>query len=148
MKNRLPQSLKPAIILEIMALGFLLHRLSGLGYYTQISIVILFLILGVAWMGSTYRFECEGCGYIAEVSGGPDRGWKSKTITVFCARCRTLKDHGVATWNASSREWIESPDSKKCGQCGGSLVEWTAINGKCPFCGMKMIGRGLILNWD
>lgn len=41
-------------------------------------------------MGCTHRFRCQSCGYVAEVSGGPDSGFVVATQTMFCRDCDEL----------------------------------------------------------
>src|SRR5258705_376436 len=43
-------------------------------------------------MGRSYWFECSKCGYRAQVSGGPDRGFNFYLQTVSCVNCKRLFD--------------------------------------------------------
>ncbi len=43
-------------------------------------------------MGRTYLFECEKCGYRAQVAGGRDSGAQLVVQTIHCLDCRELHD--------------------------------------------------------
>lgn len=43
-------------------------------------------------MGTYFRFQCSGCGYEAETSGGRDAGMIGCTTTIHCHNCRRLYD--------------------------------------------------------
>lgn len=43
-------------------------------------------------MGRSYCFECNKCGYRAQVAGRPDRGREFFTETIACTECKQLYD--------------------------------------------------------
>ncbi len=102
-------------------------------------------------MGTWYLFRCPGCGYSAEVSGGPDVGEVSRTVTISCATCRKLRDAIV-----SEEPWKEPPDPvPEHPRCPGERTRkhrttvWTAP-GPCPRCG-SVIGMDDVeseILWD
>ncbi len=47
-------------------------------------------------MGRTYSFECEKCGYLAQVAGAFAEGTALAVQTIVCYECRTLTDAVVA----------------------------------------------------
>lgn len=102
-------------------------------------------------MGARLRFECDGCGYSAEVSGGRDFGEQAVTHTVACAHCRALFDvllgdvqsavlHGPLTKAELAR--IRCPNGE-----GHTLSEWGATR-LCPRCGEIMQALGGAMLWD
>ena len=72
-------------------------------------------------MGQHFQFRCDGCGYEAEASGGPDVGMAVATQTIACAKCKELVDVVTSKWKAG---------------------------GPCPRCGEKMRTGGLTALWD
>ncbi len=100
-------------------------------------------------MGAWYLFECESCGYRAEVSGGDDVGMASRTTTVSCEVCRELYDVVI-----SEEPWLAGrPDDKNPGnlQCPRSSEHrcspWEHP-GPCPKCGEQIRERGMTALWD
>jgi len=85
-------------------------------------------------MGSTSLFRCQQCGYHAEVSGGEDRGIRSRTRTVFCHNCRELTD-------------IDHESSRCLGCRSRRVTDWVADD-PCPRCGGVVDDEGLISFWD
>ncbi|HIK60458.1 MAG TPA: hypothetical protein EYF98_07180 [Planctomycetes bacterium] len=86
-------------------------------------------------MGSHYLFNCPGCGYSAEVSGGPDYGFSSQTETKVCTACRKVVDVLVG-----SREptLIQPEDLNCCPECEGrDLLPWGESR-PCPRCNGAM----------
>lgn len=53
-------------------------------------------------MGQLQTFECESCGYSAEVSGGDDAGMVVTITTISCGVCRELYD--VILWRVNEPE--------------------------------------------
>jgi len=43
-------------------------------------------------MGRTYEFECEKCGYLANIAGGAAEGLEFAVQTILCFDCRELQD--------------------------------------------------------
>jgi hypothetical protein len=82
-------------------------------------------------MGRIYRFECSACGYIANVSGGDDKGELFATRTVSCATCRALGD-----------AIVQSVGRLRCPMAGPrspahDITPWTHP-GPCPRCGAEL----------
>lgn len=57
-------------------------------------------------MGQISKFTCPGCNYEAEVSGGRDRGFFSRTATIACEQCKMLYD--VLVGKADSADGFEA----------------------------------------
>jgi hypothetical protein len=101
-------------------------------------------------MGATSRFQCQACGYEADVSGGPDVGFVVRTRTVSCPACRTLSDvtTGPSGEGLPGTDDIDPLSLNRCGSCGATdLVPWD--DGEpCPRCAGAMVNRGLVTLWD
>jgi len=99
-------------------------------------------------MGCRRELLCPACGYTAEVSGAPDDGFCSSTITVVCADCRALFDVPTAT-----RDYDGAPDwrevTPRCPRRRTHrITEWTCP-GTCPRCHAIMeAGPGMGVLWD
>jgi|LDZU01.1.fsa_nt_gi Zn finger protein HypA/HybF involved in hydrogenase expression len=97
-------------------------------------------------MGTLYHFECRSCGYSAEVSGGDDRGMRSRTTTILCETCSEL--HDVVT---STEPWIDEmvdPETLKCPKSKRHIVRKWEHPGICPKCGQDMDRVGMACLWD
>lgn len=99
-------------------------------------------------MGQLFQFRCDGCGYEAKVSGGPDCGFNVATQTIACANCKELVD--VVT----SRDPGNPKAPKLPLRCPRSrtvkhpVKKWKA-GGPCPRCGEKMPETAEVLvMWD
>jgi hypothetical protein len=90
-------------------------------------------------MGCQYSFACPRCAYLADVSGGPDRGFMARTVTVACLGCRELRDVEVATLNVT--------DAPPCASSGHSTTLW-AHPGPCPRCGETLNRGESTVDWD
>lgn len=90
-------------------------------------------------MGSWYEFGCGKCGYTVEVSGGPDVGMSSRTVTISCATCKRLRDVVI-----SEEPWKDPPDPVPLHpKCPSSRTRKHATTlwrdpGPCPKCGTRM----------
>jgi predicted RNA-binding Zn-ribbon protein involved in translation (DUF1610 family) len=121
------------------------------------------IIVGV---GALIEFSCPGCGYAAEVSGGPDMGMLVATQTMICFGCRTLVD--VTTGPSLS---LQPPTAKRrrCPRCRSRRFEpWGRIDDPetdwpltdrspgvpaearfdCPNCGETMTQGEVVASWD
>jgi predicted RNA-binding Zn-ribbon protein involved in translation (DUF1610 family) len=100
-------------------------------------------------VGGLYEFTCPACGYAADVSGGPDVGLASATVTISCATCRKLRDVVV-----SNEPWKRSPDAvPDHPRCPSSRTrvhktELWSHPGPCPQCGATMRVGTLTVIWD
>ena len=116
-------------------------------------------------VGALVQFSCPGCGYTAEVSGGPDRGMRVSTQTMICLGCRELVD--VTTGPAQS---LDPPSSKRrrCPRCrsrrfepwgsgenqmtrlpiGGAAEVAAEDRFDCPKCGQTMEAGDVVTHWD
>jgi hypothetical protein len=99
-------------------------------------------------MGQIRGFRCDGCGYKAEVSGGPDVGMAVTTQTVSCVACKQLFD--VVTsgdpGNASAPKLL-----LRCPRSRGAKHRVTAWNGgdPCPRCmGTMTVTNEVVALWD
>jgi len=87
-------------------------------------------------MGSLSSFECEKCGYTAEVSGGQDAGFEAATQTILCDGCRELVDVLVGKRKGADQGF--DPVSPRCPKCrGDSVTPWDESH-PCPKCGSSM----------
>ena len=73
-------------------------------------------------VGVLNAYACEGCGYTAEVSGGPDYGGISHTQTMACRNCQELVDVVIATEEEARARAVVG----RCPRCGRAarLVAW------------------------
>jgi predicted nucleic-acid-binding Zn-ribbon protein len=117
-------------------------------------------------MGALAKFTCPGCGYAAEVSGGPDTGMLVRTQTMICLGCRELVD--VETGPSLS---LEPPPLKRrrCPRCRSRRFEpwgraddhepdWSLADRSpevpatarfnCPKCGETMVEGAVVTLWD
>jgi hypothetical protein len=114
-----------------------------------------------AEVGRKYRFFCESCGYEAQVSGGPDRGWFAAAHTVSCPRCRELSDaelcnafHDISAFDLlrlSGHDlalWMQSQKKTRCGLDGRHAASLWSHPGPCPRCGTTLRREGPVAMWD
>ena len=98
-------------------------------------------------MGSHYAFCCLGCGYSAEVSGGPDYGFVAQTDTKVCNTCRAVVDVLVGTRDPNQ---ISTDELNQCPECDGNdLTPWDDSR-PCPRCNgtMKADPTSPTTMWD
>jgi hypothetical protein len=102
-------------------------------------------------MGALRQFTCNQCGYSAEVSGGADRGFVAKTLTVVCRICQEISDVSVGQWpdpDASSRGQVPTRITPRCPRRSSHPVQpWTPVD-PCPKCGGRMENKGMTVLWD
>jgi DNA-directed RNA polymerase subunit RPC12/RpoP len=98
-------------------------------------------------VGARQEFECTGCGATAVVSGGPDGGSFSQTMTVGCWTCGQLDDITVAQFGETVLH--DGDPMPPCRACGADAVaEWSNGN-PCPKCGGPVEGTGRkSMLWD
>jgi len=128
-------------------------------------------------MGATHPFVCSGCGYEAQVSGGPGMGSEARTETVVRRVCRELFE--IIVGSSRDDEPVEArglfcdegegldpqqrapviepgdpaprraPRGKRYAECRSRrLFLWSRANG-CPKCGSAMTrGSGPTILWD
>lgn len=96
-------------------------------------------------MGTHFRFRCSGCGYGAEVSGGPDAGMIGCTMTVHCRNCRRLYDVPSMLLKAGG-EWEEVEPA--CPRSGLHHLRAWQHPGPCPRCGETMERGEPTIMWD
>jgi len=97
-------------------------------------------------VGSLYKFECRGCGYMAEVSGEKDRGFVAFVETMICRDCNELVD-GLVRCAVPSSDL--GNDIDKCPTCGGDRPEYWDLEEKpCPRCGKSTKRSPRTLLWD
>lgn len=100
-------------------------------------------------LGALHDFRCPSCGYSAEVSGGPDIGEASRTVTISCATCKELHDVVV-----SEEPWKEPPDlAPERPPCPRTRARTHATSvwndpGPCPRCGSTMRRGEMTVLWD
>jgi hypothetical protein len=98
-------------------------------------------------MGARQEFECTGCGSHAVVSGGPDIGRFSRTITIGCATCGQLADITVARFGQTVLD--DGDPIPPCEACGSNELSAWSSGSPCPKCGssVEATGHGAML-WD
>lgn len=98
-------------------------------------------------MGARQEFECSTCGASAVVSGGPDAGLASRTITVGCWTCGQLDD--VVVERVGETLLYEDDPLPPCRACGSDAVAPWSRGHPCPKCGgpVERTGRQAML-WD
>ncbi|MDP3176513.1 MAG: hypothetical protein Q8M76_01335 [Spirochaetaceae bacterium] len=95
-------------------------------------------------MGAHYDFRCDRCGYSAEISGGADFGYVTRTKTALCLDCNALVD--VVT---ETRSKTMAGDVGRCPLCRGArIAEWESSGCPCPRCEGRMIKGELTALWD
>jgi hypothetical protein len=112
-------------------------------------------------MGTWFEFLCDGCGYQAEVSGGPDAGMRVSVQTMTCRDCAELVDVVTQVLGEGTRDIAVGC----CPICHGNhLAEWTGITAAaspandqldpgrdgrlCPKCATPMRRGELMTLWD
>jgi hypothetical protein len=94
-------------------------------------------------MGSLFKFVCTGCGYTAEVAGGPDTGEIVATNTIVCETCRCLYDVVMLDTRKSPPEKPE-----RCPKSDRHKIAPWRRRGPCPKCGKPMRKGELVCLWD
>lgn len=98
-------------------------------------------------MGALYLFTCK-CGYQAEVSGGPDRGMASSTVTICCSTCKKLRDVTIGSpWDDPPAPVSPHPTCPS----SRTRVHHTELwrhPGPCPRCGARMKRGPETVLWD
>ena len=97
-------------------------------------------------MGTLYDFQCESCGYQAEVSGGEDCGIAQTTITIFCADCTELYD--VRTSDEAMTRKAQREVSIRCPKSSSHRWRLWEHPGPCPRCGAAMKRGTETAIWD
>jgi DNA-directed RNA polymerase subunit RPC12/RpoP len=101
-------------------------------------------------MGTTYLFQCRGCGYRAEVAGGRDYGRMAVFETSVCARCKRLVDVYVGTPEGQGP--LPDPDAAdeigRCPRCESGRVTPWGEDHPCPRCGAEMKRGETTALWD
>lgn len=96
-------------------------------------------------VGAYYQFQCSGCKYTAEVSGGEDCGFKTRTRTMICPDCKALVD--VITGGTGVVDAQDLID--KCPNCkSAGVLPWDSGQQPCPKCGKRMKKGSLVALWD
>ena len=101
-------------------------------------------------MGSQSEFKCDKCGYIAHVSGGPDRGMVAFVETMVCADCKELVDVLVAIEGPDGpvKDPSRAEDFDRCPECRGKSVTSWPKERPCPKCGGHVSQGEEFLLWD
>ena len=101
-------------------------------------------------MGTTYLFQCNDCGYEAELSGGRDCGFIAVVHTMTCHNCNELVDVVIGAYGKEGK--TEDTEINKalglCPKCKGSDVSQWDENKSCPKCDGKMIRGKEVALWD
>ena len=100
-------------------------------------------------MGHWNAYRCPGCAYTAEVSGGPDCGEFSRTVTVSCATCCKLRDVSYTgePWKEPADPVPEHPVCPSARTRTHRTTLWFDP-GPCPRCGETMTNEGMTTLWD
>jgi hypothetical protein len=100
-------------------------------------------------MGTWYLFECESCGYQAEVSGGDDAGMLVCTTTVACETCAKLYDVVTERRSWEAAESNEGPQEPRCPKAQRHRIRLWSYPGPCPRCGESIRNwGGVVTQWD
>jgi len=101
-------------------------------------------------MGQTYIFECNACGYNADVSGGRDSGFEALVQTMTCNNCNELVDVVIGAEGKEGKTQYERLNKVlgKCPICKGSNVDRWDDEKSCPKCDGKMIRGEMASLWD
>jgi len=96
-------------------------------------------------MGKCCAFQCPACSYSAEVSGGPDGGENSSTVTIVCDDCQKLFDI-LVSWHGEAAK--RKPPKRRC-PCSAkhTIRDWKAGD-PCPRCGSTLVNKGVTMLWD
>jgi hypothetical protein len=100
-------------------------------------------------MGVLFKFECPSCGYLAEVSGGADRGFYAATQTIICKECKRLYDVAIA--KIKGPDFAPEPGEREPLRCPESdlhQVERWSRPRPCPACGSRMEKQQATILWD
>jgi Zn finger protein HypA/HybF involved in hydrogenase expression len=101
-------------------------------------------------MGTTYLFQCDVCGYKAELSGGRDSGFVALLQTMTCQKCNELVDVIIGAYGKEGK--TENVEINKalglCPKCKGSNVDRWDERKSCPKCDGKMIRGEVASLWD
>ncbi len=101
-------------------------------------------------MGVRHGFTCTNCEYTCEVSGGKDRGMRSRTDTFVCKDCKIVQDIAINKEGADDKTINELC----CEKCKGNNLElWGENIGRlskpCPKCNATMkMTRPMNVMWD
>lgn len=92
---------------------------------------------------------CAKCGYSADVSGGPDRGFVVEVETCSCDGCRELVDVVTGGFDTRGESTPVPTSARRCPECGSSRVRPWPDHRPCPKCGGEMnAGGGTVTMWD
>ena len=118
-----------------------------------------------------YLFQCEKCGYVAHVAGGPSGGRDLETQTIVCEDCKELQDAVTALrvrdtdanppqsaplfadvvnrlFLTGQTHWQKFEPACSVSPQHGRIKLWKQP-GKCPRCGAFMEPAGIPLRqWD
>lgn len=97
-------------------------------------------------MGAWFQFSCAGCGYVAEVSGGDDAGFCSRTTTIACEQCHELYDVVVADRETDAGAFEDR--APRCPKSARHRFRTWRAGDLCPRCGRTMNNQGMTLLWD
>jgi uncharacterized CHY-type Zn-finger protein len=98
-------------------------------------------------MGTLYTFSFTGCGYQANVGGGPDIGFVCKTQTGFCRSCNQLVDYATEIW-AGDGETEKGILIGCCGKCDSRVTDDWNLGDPCPRCQGKFSEPVFYMDWD
>jgi len=101
-------------------------------------------------MGATYRFQCNACGYEADISGGKDCGFIAVVQTMTCHNCNELVDVKIGAEGKEGK--TDDAELNKelgiCPMCKGSDVGPWDKGKSCPKCDGTMIRGEEVTLWD
>ena len=100
-------------------------------------------------MGEQFRFECEKCSYVAEVSGGKSAGMLVGTTTIICRECCELYDVVTEVYRVGERfQTCELTCPKQDESDRPHEISAWQAPGLCPKCNHSMRNVGLVELWD
>ena len=96
-------------------------------------------------MGQTYKFQCQKCEYLAEVSGDDDGGMEILTTTILCEDCSTLYDVVIGK---PGKDQPIITYKERCPTSSRHKVHPWKAGGPCPKCGEPLKNIGMSCLWD
>lgn len=102
------------------------------------------------WVCTSKECDCR----VEQVSGGFDRGFKSKTETRICSECKYVHDYHIGLVSDHTHTIFSDQEHKAaanpeplCRRCYSATLSWDKT---CPTCGSPMAPAedGWSVRWD
>ncbi len=88
-------------------------------------------------MKTLYRFQCDVCGYGADVAGGEGLKDDEPSTTIVCSSCRALYEVANPIVPIGQEVIIRS-NAIRCPKSEAHPIAHWTHPGECPRCGMEM----------